>query len=263
LGGLTTVLDVKVKDYPTHAASLPVAIIPNCAATRHIEFELDGSGPAILEAPNLDEWPTIPDVADGKSQRVNLDTLYKADTSAWKVGDRLLLSGTILTARDAAHKRLVEMLNGGEELPVNFDNRFIYYVGPVDPVRDEIVGPAGPTTSSRMDKFMETMFSKTGILGSIGKSERGDDAVETFRMHGAIHLIAIGGAAYLISKSIRTSRQVAFGDLGMEAIYEFKVEDMPVTVAIDSGGNSIHQIGPARWRNSIGNIPVVSAKHCP
>ena len=259
LGGLTTVLDVKVLDYPTHATSLPVAVIPNCAATRHVEFHLDGNGPARLDVPGLENWPKLDmDLASG-AKRVNLETLTKAETAGWKAGDRLLLSGKILTGRDAAHKRLADLIANGEKLPVDFTNRFIYYVGPVDAVRDEIVGPAGPTTSRRMDKFMETMLGKTGLLGSIGKSERGAQAVEAIKRHKGIHLIAVGGAAYLVSKAIRASRVLAFQDLGMEAIHEFEVKDMPVTVAVDTTGNAAHETGPREWRARIGKIPVTVA----
>src|SRR6185295_19425191 len=225
LGGLATVLDVKVLDYPTHAVMKPVAIVPNCAATRHLEFHLDGSGPARFDAPSLENWPRIAiDLAAG-AKRVNLETLTKAETATWKAGDRLLLTGKILTGRDAAHKRLADMMAKGEKLPVDLTNRFIYYVGPVDAVRDEVVGPAGPTTSRRMDKFMDAMLGKTGMLGSIGKSERGADAVKVIKQHKGIHLIAIGGAAYLVSKAIRGARVLAFADLGMEAINEFDVKD--------------------------------------
>jgi fumarate hydratase class I len=256
LGGLTTVLDVKVVDYPTHAASKPVALLPNCAATRHAHFVLDGSGPAHFEPPSLDDWPKLA-LDFSASKRVDVDKLKKADVAQFKAGDRLLLSGKILTGRDAAHKRLVEMLAKGEKLPVDFTNRLIYYVGPVDPVRDEVVGPAGPTTSSRMDRFVEPMLARTGLLGMIGKSERGATAIEHIKKHGALYCIAVGGAAYLISKAIRGSRVVAFPDLGMEAIYEFEVKDMPVIVAVDSGGNAVHKSGPAEWRAKIGKIPVV------
>jgi fumarate hydratase, class I len=259
LGGLTTVLDVKVLDYPTHATSLPVAVIPNCAATRHAHFVLDGAGPARFEAPSLEHWPKIAlDLASG-AKRVNLETLTKTETATWKAGDRLLLSGKILTGRDAAHKRTADLIAKGEKLPVNFANRLIYYVGPVDAVRDEVVGPAGPTTSRRMDKFMETMLSKTGLLGSIGKSERGAQAIEAIKRNQGVHLIAIGGAAYLVSKAIRASRVLAFHDLGMEAIHEFEVKDMPVTVAVDTLGNAMHEAGPREWRARIGRIPVTVA----
>ena len=256
LGGLTTVLDVKVRDYPTHATSLPVAVIPNCAATRHLEFHLDGGGPARFEAPSLEHWPKLAlDLASG-AKRVNLETLTKAETATWKAGDRLLLNGKILTGRDAAHKRIADLIARGERLPVDLANRLIYYVGPVDPVRDEVVGPAGPTTSRRMDKFMEMMLSKTGLLGSIGKSERGSQAVEAIKRHKGVHLIAVGGAAYLVSKAIRGARVLAFQDLGMEAINEFEVKDMPVTVAVDTNGNAVHESGPREWRARIGKIAV-------
>jgi fumarate hydratase class I len=256
LGGLTTVLDVKVLDYPTHATSLPVAVIPNCAATRHVEFVLDGSGPAKIDAPGLEHWPKLAvDLAAG-AKRVNLETLTKAETETWKAGDRLLLTGKIFTGRDAAHKRLADLMARGEKLPVDFTNRFIYYVGPVDAVRDEVVGPAGPTTSRRMDKFMDGMLAKTGLLGSIGKSERGQQAIDAIKRHKGVHLIAVGGAAYLVSKAIRASRVLAFQDLGMEAIHEFEVKDMPVTVAVDTTGNAAHESGPREWRAKIGKIPV-------
>ena len=255
LGGLSTVLDVKVTDYPTHAASKTVALLPNCAATRHAHFTLDGSGPAHLEPPNLDDWPSLT-LAFATSRRVNLDTLTKDQIAAWKSGERLLLSGKLLTGRDAAHKRLAEIISKGEKLPVDFTNRFIYYVGPVSPVRDEAVGPAGPTTSSRMDKFTETMLANTGLIGMVGKSERGPIAIDAIKKHHAVYCIAVGGAAYLVSKAIRKSRVLAFEDLGMEAIYEFEVKDMPVTVAVDSAGNSVHKSGPAEWRARIGKIPV-------
>jgi len=258
LGGLTTVLDVKVTDYPTHAASKPVALLPNCAATRHIHFELDGSGPAKLDPPSLEDWPKLA-LDFSTSRRVNLDTLTKAGIASWKCGERLLLSGKLLTGRDAAHKRMTEMLARGEKLPVDFTNRFIYYVGPVDPVRDEVVGPAGPTTASRMDKFTEAMLARTGLIGMVGKSERGPVGLEAIKKHGAVYCIAVGGAAYLVSKAIRASKVLAFPDLGMEAVYEFEVKDMPVTVAVDSGGNAVHKSGPAEWRARIGKIPVVPA----
>jgi len=255
LGGLSTVLDVKVNDYPTHAASKPVALLPNCAATRHAHFTLDGSGPVHLEPPSLGDWPSLT-LDLSTSRRVNLDTLSKDQIAAWKSGERLLLSGKLLTGRDAAHKRLVEMISKREKLPVDFTNRFIYYVGPVSPVRDEAVGPAGPTTSSRMDQFTEPMLAHTGLIGMIGKSERGPIAIEAIRKHHAVYCIAVGGAAYLVSKAIRKSRVLAFEDLGMEAIYEFDVKDMPVTVAVDSAGNAVHKSGPAEWRARIGKIPV-------
>jgi len=256
LGGLTTVLDVKVRDYPTHAASLPVALIPNCAATRHIEFELDGSGPAKLEPPRLEDWPAVTWSASPDARRVNLDTLTREDIASWQPGDLILVSGRLLTGRDAAHKRIADLLAKGEGLPpgVDFNNRFIYYVGPVDPVRDEVVGPAGPTTATRMDKFTEMMLAETGLIGMIGKAERGPAAIEAIKRHGAVYLIAVGGAAYLVSKAIRDSRMIAFEDLGMEAIREFLVEDMPVTVAVDSRGNAVHQSGPREWRLRIDQI---------
>jgi len=261
LGGLTTVLDVKIRDFPTHAASLPVAMIPNCAATRHAHFVLDGSGPARLEAPRLEDWPDVHWAPAPDARRVNLAMLTKQDVSNWKPGETLLLSGKLLTGRDAAHKRIVELLAKGQTLPegVDFRNRFIYYVGPVDPVRGEVVGPAGPTTATRMDKFTDMMLEQTGLLGMIGKAERGPAAVESIKRHGAVYLIAVGGAAYLVSKAIKSSRVVAFGDLGMEAIYEFDVKDMPVTVAVDAAGNSVHSSGPAQWRAKIANIPVTLA----
>jgi fumarate hydratase class I len=258
LGGLSTVLDVKVVDYPTHAVSKPVALLPNCAASRHAHFVLDGSGPAHLEAPSLDDWPKLA-LDFSRSRRVNLDTLTKAQMATWKSGETLLLSGKLLTGRDAAHKRLVDMMARGERLPVDFTNRFIYYVGPVNAVRDEAVGPAGPTTSSRMDKFVEPMLAHAGLIGMVGKSERGAVAIESIRKHGAVYCIAVGGAAYLVSKAIRKSRVVAFQDLGMEAIHEFEVKDMPVTVAVDSTGNAVHRTGPAEWRARIGKIPVAVA----
>jgi fumarate hydratase class I len=260
LGGLTTVLDVKIRMYPTHAASKPVAMIPNCAATRHAHFVLDGSGPAYLDPPSLDLWPDVhwqPDY--NKSRRVDLDRLTREEVASWKPGQTLLLSGRMLTGRDAAHKRIQEMLARGEKLPVDFTNRVIYYVGPVDPVRDEAVGPAGPTTATRMDKFTRTMLEKTGLIGMIGKGERGSAAIEAIRDHRAVYLIAVGGAAYLVSKAIKSARTVAFADLGMEAIYEFEVKDMPVTVAVDSRGNSVHNTGPKEWQAKIGKIPVVAA----
>jgi fumarate hydratase class I len=248
------VLDVKVNDYPTHAASKPVALLPNCAATRHLHFVLDGSGPAKLEVPSLDDWPKLA-FDTSKSRRVNLDTLDKAAIATWKAGETLLLSGKLLTGRDAAHKRLVDMMARGEKLPVDLANRFIYYTGPVDAVRDEVVGPAGPTTSSRMDKFVDAVLAK-GLIGMVGKSERGPVAIEAIKKHGAVYCIAVGGAAYLVSKAIRGSRMVAFEDLGMEAIREFDVRDMPVTVAVDSSGSAVHKTGPAEWRARIGKIPV-------
>ena len=256
LGGLTTVLDVKILDYPTHAASLPVAMIPNCAATRHAHFHLDGSGPAKLDPPSLDDWPKLTyDASKGK--RVNLDTVTREEVASWQPGDVLLLNGKLLTGRDAAHKRMIDMLNKGEKLPVDFSNRFIYYVGPVDPVRDEVVGPAGPTTATRMDKFTRQMLEQTGLLGMVGKAERGPAGIEAIRDNKAVYLMAVGGAAYLVSKAIRAARVAAFADLGMEAIYEFEVKDMPVTVAVDSQGTSVHQTGPREWQGRIGEIPGV------
>jgi fumarate hydratase class I len=256
LGGLTTVVDVKIGEYPTHAASLPVAMIPNCAATRHIEFELDGSGPAFLTPPRLEDWPKVTWEASAEARRVNLDTVTRAEVATWQPGDRILLSGKLLTGRDAAHKRIQEMLDSGQNLPegVDFTNRFIYYVGPVDPVRDEAVGPAGPTTATRMDKFTEMMLAKTGLIGMVGKAERGPVAIESIKKHEAVYLMAVGGAAYLVSQAIRKAKVIAFEDLGMEAIYEFEVEDMPVTVAVDSKGESVHQTGPAEWKIKIADL---------
>ncbi|WP_435131211.1 fumarate hydratase [Plesiomonas shigelloides] len=256
LGGLTTVLDVKIKTAPTHAASKPVVMIPNCAATRHIHFTLDGNGPAELVPPSLDEWPDISWETGDSVRRVNLDTITKEEIQSWKVGETILLSGKMLTGRDAAHKRIQDMLRSGQGLPdgVDFNNRFIYYVGPVDPVRDEVVGPAGPTTSTRMDKFTEMMLGETGLIGMIGKSERGPAAIESIKKHKAVYLMAVGGAAYLVAKAIKKSRVVAFGDLGMEAIYEFDVKDMPVTVAVDSTGANVHQIGPDIWKVKIAEM---------
>ncbi len=250
LGGLSTVLDVKILDYPTHAASLPVAVIPNCAATRHAHFVLDGSGPALQTPPSLADWPEVSWSPDPQARHINLETLTATEIAEWRPGETLLLSGKLLTGRDAAHKRITELLKNGQPLPqgVDFRNRFIYYVGPVDPVGDEPVGPAGPTTATRMDKFTESMLSGTGLLGMIGKAERGEAAIEAIRRHHAVYLIAVGGAAYLVAKSIKSARVVAFADLGMEAIYEFEVKDMPVTVAVDVNGASIHDIGPAQWR---------------
>ncbi len=258
LGGLTTVLDVKVKDYPTHAANLPVAMIPNCAATRHAHFTLDGSGPVMLDPPSLDDWPKLT-YSPQNARRVDLDTITKQDVASWKPGETLLLNGRLLTGRDAAHKRIVGMLDKGEALPVDLRGRFIYYVGPVDPVRDEVVGPAGPTTATRMDKFTEQVLAQTGLLGMVGKAERGPLAIEAIRRHRSAYLMAVGGAAYLVSKAIKAARVVAFEDLGMEAIYEFTVQDMPVTVAVDSSGESVHDTGPREWRARIGGIPVVVA----
>jgi len=256
LGGLTTVLDVKVKDYPTHAANLPVAMIPNCAATRHAHFTLDGSGPVMLEPPSLDDWPALTyDAAKGR--RVDLDGLTREEIASWKPGEVLLLNGRLLTGRDAAHKRIVQMLDKGEPLPVDLRGRFIYYVGPVDPVREEVIGPAGPTTATRMDKFTEQVLAQTGLLGMVGKAERGPAAIEAIRKHRSVYLMAVGGAAYLVSKAIRAARVVGFEDLGMEAIYEFEVRDMPVTVAVDSAGVSVHETGPKEWKARIAGIPVV------
>jgi fumarate hydratase class I len=254
LGGLTTVVDVKIRDYPTHAASLPVAMIPNCAATRHIHFTLDGNGPAVLTPPKLSDWPKVEWKASAESRRVNLDTVTREELASWKPGETLLLSGKLLTGRDAAHKRIADMLARGEKLPVDFTNRFIYYVGPVDPVRDEVVGPAGPTTATRMDKFTETMLAQTGLIGMVGKSERGPEAIEAIKKHKAVYLMAVGGAAYLVSKAIKASKVLAFVDLGMEAIYEFTVQDMPVTVAVDSNGTSVHETGPVEWKMKISKL---------
>jgi fumarate hydratase class I len=251
LGGLSTVLDIKIRDYPTHAASKPVAMIPNCAATRHAHFVLDGSGPAVLERPSLEDWPKVTWTPSAQSRRVNLDTLDAAEVATWKPGETLLLSGRMLTGRDAAHKRITDMLARGESLPVDFRNRVIYYVGPVDPVRDEAVGPAGPTTATRMDMFTEAMLAGTGLVAMIGKAERGPVAIEAIRKHKAAYLMAVGGAAYLVSKAIRTARVIGFEDLGMEAIYEFDVVDMPVTVAVDAQGTSVHTTGPAEWQKRI------------
>ncbi|WIM06027.1 MAG: fumarate hydratase [Candidatus Nitricoxidivorans perseverans] len=260
LGGLTTVVDVKVLDCPTHAANLPVAMIPNCAATRHIHFHLDGSGPAKLEPPRLEDWPKVTWRADAATAtRVDLDKLTKEQVAAWQPGQKLLLNGRMLTGRDAAHKRIADMLAKNEKLPVDFTNRVIYYVGPVDPVRDEVVGPAGPTTATRMDKFTRMMLEQTGLIAMIGKSERGPAAIEAIKDNKSAYLMAVGGAAYLVSKAIKAARVVAFADLGMEAIYEFEVNDMPVTVAVDSQGTSVHQTGPHEWCARIGKIK--PAKH--
>ncbi len=261
LGGLSTVLDVKIRTYPAHAANRPVAMIPNCAATRHAHFVLDGSGPAELEEPKLSDWPAVTWTPDASSKKVDLNRLSKEEVASWKSGQRLLLSGKLLTGRDAAHKRIQDMLARGEKLPVDFTDRVIYYVGPVDPVGDEVVGPAGPTTSTRMDKFTETMLGKTGLIGMIGKAERGPAAIESIRKHKAAYLMAVGGAAYLVAKAIRKSRVLAFEDLGMEAIYEFEVHDMPVTVAVDASGSSVHTTGPAEWQKKIVElkIPVTAA----
>jgi len=253
LGGLTTVVDVKIKDYPTHAASLPVAMIPNCAATRHAHVLLDGSGPYLQTPPKLEDWPAITWDAGAGSKRVNLDTITPEEVATWKTGETLLLNGRMLTGRDAAHKRIQTMLANGESLPagVDFKNRFIYYVGPVDAVRDEAVGPAGPTTATRMDKFTEMMLAETGLLGMIGKAERGPTGIEAIKKHAAVYLMAVGGSAYLVSKAIKEARIIAFEELGMEAIHEFVVEDMPVTVAVDARGESVHQTGPALWRGKM------------
>ena len=258
LGGLSTVLDVKILDYPTHAASLPVAMIPNCAATRHAHFTLDGSGAARLSPPRLADWPDVHWSPSPQARRVDVNALTPAEVVSWKPGERLLLTGRILTGRDAAHKRIADMLARGERLPVDFTHRIIYYVGPVDPVRDEVVGPAGPTTSTRMDKFTETMLGRTGLIAMIGKAERGPAAIESIKRHRAAYLMAVGGAAYLVSKAIRDARVIAFADLGMEAIYEFVVVDMPVTVAVDATGQSVHESGPREWRQRIGKIPVTT-----
>lgn len=256
LGGLTTVLDVKVLDAPTHAANLPVAMIPNCAATRHAHFVLDGSGPVFLDPPSLDAWPKLTyDIS--RARHVNLDAVTREDVATWKPGETILLTGKLLTGRDAAHKRMTDMLTRGEVLPIDFRGRFIYYVGPVDPVRDEVVGPAGPTTATRMDKFTRQMLAETGLLGMVGKSERGPAAIDAIREFGAVYLMAVGGAAYLVSKAIHGARVLAFADLGMEAVYEFDVVDMPVTVAVDSKGTSVNQTGPAEWQRRIAGIPIL------
>jgi len=263
LGGLTTVLDVKIKTWPTHAASKPIAMIPNCAATRHAHFVLDGSGPSYIEPPALSTWPDVnwtPDTQ--KSKSVNLDTLTKEEVASWQPGQTLLLNGKMLTGRDAAHKRIQDMLAKGESLPVDFTNRVIYYVGPVDPVRDEVVGPAGPTTATRMDKFTDMMLEKTGLIAMIGKAERGPAAIESIKNHKSAYLMAVGGSAYLVSKAIKSAKVVGFEDLGMEAIYEFEVKDMPVTVAVDATGTSVHQTGPKEWAakiESLKGIPVATA----
>ncbi|MFG6458695.1 fumarate hydratase [Roseateles sp. BYS96W] len=264
LGGLTTVLDVKIKTFPTHAASKPIAMIPNCAATRHAHFVLDGSGPSYIEPPSLDLWPDVNWAPDyNKSRRVDLNTLTPAEVASWKPGDTLLLNGKMLTGRDAAHKRIQDMLAKGEQLPVDFTNRVIYYVGPVDPVRDEVVGPAGPTTATRMDKFTDMMLSQTGLIAMVGKAERGPVAIESIKNHKSAYLMAVGGAAYLVSKAIKGAKVVGFADLGMEAIYEFDVVDMPVTVAVDASGTSAHITGPADWKQRIASgkgiaIPVAA-----
>ncbi|MCY1234853.1 Fumarate hydratase class I, aerobic [compost metagenome] len=259
LGGLATVLDVKIMACPTHAASKPVAMIPNCAATRHVHFTLDGSGPARLEAPDLSQWPKVEWAPNTEtSKRVDLNTLTPEEVASWKPGQTLLLNGKMLTGRDAAHKRIADMLAKGEKLPVDFKNRVIYYVGPVDPVRDEAVGPAGPTTATRMDKFTEMMLAETGLISMIGKAERGPVAIEAIKKHKSAYLMAVGGAAYLVAKAIKEAKVVGFEDLGMEAIYEFEVKDMPVTVAVDSEGTSVHKTGPAEWQAKIGKIPVAA-----
>ncbi|PKL98009.1 MAG: fumarate hydratase [Gammaproteobacteria bacterium HGW-Gammaproteobacteria-9] len=260
LGGLTTVLDVKIMDYPTHAASLPVCMIPNCAATRHAHFVLDGSGPAELTPPPLDAYPEIVWEAGPSARRVNLDTITPEEVQSWKPGETILLNGKMLTGRDAAHKRMVDMLNKGEELPVDLKGRFIYYVGPVDPVGDEVVGPAGPTTATRMDKFTRQILESTGLLGMIGKSERGPIAIEAIKDNKAVYLMAVGGAAYLVAQAIKKSKVLAFAELGMEAIYEFEVQDMPVTVAVDTNGESVHITGPAIWQKKIADSLAVEVQ---
>jgi fumarate hydratase class I len=260
LGGLTTVLDVKIRTFATHAAGKPVAMIPNCAATRHAHFVMDGSGPVYLDPPSLDLWPKVNWAPDyNKSRLVDLNTLTPAEVATWKPGDTLLLSGKLLTGRDAAHKRIQDMLAKGEKLPVDFTNRVIYYVGPVDPVRDEVVGPAGPTTATRMDKFTRMMLEQTGLIAMVGKAERGPVAIEAIKDNKSAYLMAVGGAAYLVAKAIKGAKVLAFADLGMEAIYEFEVKDMPVTVAVDSSGTSVHNTGPKEWQARIGKIPVVVA----
>jgi fumarate hydratase class I len=256
LGGLTTVLDIKVLDAPCHAANLPIAMIPNCAATRHAHLVLDGSGPVYLDPPSLKDWPELTYSPQG-ARRVNLDTVTREEAATWKPGEVLLLNGRLLTGRDAAHKRMTDMLSRGEKLPVDFKNRFIYYVGPVDPVREEVIGPAGPTTATRMDKFTRQMLAQTGLLGMVGKAERGPGAIEAIKEFGAVYLMAVGGAAYLVSKAIKGARRLAFDDLGMEGIYEFDVVDMPVTVAVDSKGTSVHQTGPAEWQQRIAGVPIL------
>jgi fumarate hydratase, class I len=260
LGGLSTVLDVKIFDAPTHAASKPIAMIPNCAATRHAHFTLDGSGVAKLPVPSIADWPNVTWKPDANAKRVDLDALTPEIVATWKAGDRLLLNGKLLTGRDAAHKRIADLYASGEGLPpgVDFTNRVIYYVGPVDPVRDEAVGPAGPTTATRMDKFTEMMLDRTGLIAMIGKAERGPTGLEAIRKHRAAYLMAVGGAAYLVSKAIRSSRVVAFEELGMEAIYEFEVEEMPVTVAVDSAGNNVHESGPREMQERLRALPIVS-----
>ena len=259
LGGMTTVLDVKVKEYPTHAANKPVAVIPNCSATRHVHFSLDGSGPAAFEPPDLSEWPEIDFDLGDDVRRVDLDTLTPEDVQTWKSGETLLLSGKLLTGRDAAHKKLIDLLERGEEMPVDFRNRVIYYVGPVDPVGDEVIGPAGPTTATRMDKFTRQLLEETGLLGMVGKAERGPAAIEAIRDSKAAYMIAVGGAAYLVAKAITSSKVLAFPELGMEAIHEFEVKDMPVTLAVDSTGRSVHEEGPKVWSGKIESIQVAGA----
>ena len=248
LGGLTTVLDVKVKDFPTHAANKAIAMIPNCAATRHVHFTLDGAGPASIDAPSLEDWPEVTRETGANVRQVNLDTVTREEISDWRPGDTLLLNGKMLTGRDAAHKRMIDMMAAGEELPVDLEGRFIYYVGPVDPVGDEVVGPAGPTTATRMDKFTRTMLEKTGLMGMIGKAERGPAAIDAIRDNKAVYLMAVGGAAYLVAQAIKSSKVLGFPEMGMEAIYEFEVKDMPVTVAVDVNGESVHQSGPQEWQ---------------
>ncbi len=256
LGGLTTVMDVKVKDFPSHAANKAVAIIPNCAATRHTHFTLDGSGPAKFTPPKLEDWPEVTREAGDNVKRVNLDTVTPEEVKTWKPGDTLLLNGKMLTGRDAAHKKMIDLMEKGEDLPVDLKGRFIYYVGPVDPVRDEVVGPAGPTTATRMDKFTRTVLEKTGLLGMVGKAERGPAAIDAIKEFESVYLMAVGGAAYLVSQAIKSSNVVGFPELGMEAIYEFELEDMPVTVAVDSRGESVHQTGPKIWAEKISNLEV-------
>jgi len=257
LGGLTTVMDVKVLDFPSHAANKAVAIIPNCAATRHTHFTLDGNGAAKLSPPNLDDWPEVTRAAGGNVKRVDLNTVTREEVKTWQPGDTLLLNGKMLTGRDAAHKKMVDMIANGEELPVSMEGRFIYYVGPVDPIGTEVVGPAGPTTATRMDKFTRTMLEKTGLLGMIGKAERGPTAIEAIRDYESVYLMAVGGAAYLVAQAIKSAEVVAFPELGMEAIYEFDLQDMPVTVAVDSKGTSVHKTGPEMWAGKISRREVV------
>ena len=261
LGGLTTVLDVKILDYPTHSASLPVAIIPNCAATRHIHFTLNGAGAAEFTPPDIASYPDVHWAPSAQAKRVNVDTLTKANIATWQAGETLLLTGKILTGRDSAHKRIKTMLAKGEKLPVNFSNRFIYYVGPVDAVRDEAVGPAGPTTATRMDDYTEMMLGELNLLGSIGKAERGDEALAVIKKHKSVYLMAVGGAAYLVSKAIKSARVIAFEDLGMEAIYEFDVVDMPVTVAVSARGDAVHKTGPANWKEIIARHQTIEIKN--